>query len=189
MIKNKATRRKKQREVKPIDGKTSRQITFSKRRFGVFKKASELCVLTGAETAVLCESVGRRVFAFGHPSVEHVVDKYLGTKNSSATTETHVNSSCMLEELKKQYLEIEKNKSVNKEESDFWWQQPFDHLGEEELEEYISSMENLRNNLELRANDLRLIRMSSSMLNACNTLNSDDTGSLDEYVACTRILL
>lgn len=201
MIKKKATGKKKQREAKPIDDTLGRQVTFSKRRVGVFKKASELCVLTGAEGAVLCESVGGRVYAFGHPSVEHVVDKFLGTsENNSAATESYVNSSCMHEELKNQYLEItkemeiEKSKSVNviggtndkfnknTEEGDFWWQQPFDHLKEEELEEYISSMEKLMYNLKLRANDLRLIRTSSSMFDASNTLNSNNTGSSDEYL-------
>nr|GEV95430.1 agamous-like MADS-box protein AGL62 [Tanacetum cinerariifolium] len=37
---------------------TSRQVTFSKRRKGLFKKASELCVLTGAKMAILVQSPG-----------------------------------------------------------------------------------------------------------------------------------
>ncbi|KAK1374719.1 hypothetical protein POM88_030912 [Heracleum sosnowskyi] len=205
MIKNKATRGKKQRKVKPIDDTTSRQVTFSKRRVSVFKKASEICVLSGAEAVILCESVGGSVFAFGHPSVEHVVDKYLGNKNSSelsennsAATKIYMNSPCMLEELNKQYLEITKEMEIeknisenminkNKEESDFWWQQPFDHLEEKELEEYISSMEKLKNNLKLKANDMRLIRMSSSMFDANNSLNSNDTGSSDAYLASRNL--
>ncbi|GKA41669.1 agamous-like MADS-box protein AGL62 [Tanacetum coccineum] len=49
------------------------QVTFSKRRTGLFKKASELCVLTGAEMAILVQSPGGHCYAFGHPCV---IDRY-----------------------------------------------------------------------------------------------------------------
>ncbi|KAK4340120.1 hypothetical protein RND71_041582 [Anisodus tanguticus] len=66
--------------------KAKRHVTFSKRRLGLFKKASELCILTGAEIAILVQSLKRqRLFTFGHPSADSVIDRYLNGKSSSST--------------------------------------------------------------------------------------------------------
>ncbi|KAG5610730.1 hypothetical protein H5410_022011 [Solanum commersonii] len=46
------------------------QVTFSKRRAGLLKKASELCTLCGAEIVIVVFSLGDKgVFSFGHPSI------------------------------------------------------------------------------------------------------------------------
>ena len=60
-----------------IPNESSRQVTFSKRRSGIFKKASELCTLCGAEVAIIVFSPGKKVFSFGHPGVEVVVERFL----------------------------------------------------------------------------------------------------------------
>ncbi|KAL0312482.1 UNVERIFIED_CONTAM: Agamous-like MADS-box protein [Sesamum radiatum] len=59
-------------EIKPIQDKSKRHTTFTKRRSGLFKKAQELCGLCGGEGAVITFSKAGNVFGFGHPSVEHV---------------------------------------------------------------------------------------------------------------------
>ncbi|RAL45011.1 hypothetical protein DM860_003770 [Cuscuta australis] len=53
------------------------QVTFSKRRAGVFKKVSELCTLCGVDAAIVVFSPGRKVFSFGHPTVETVLERFL----------------------------------------------------------------------------------------------------------------
>lgn len=53
------------------------QVTFSKRRSGLFKKASELCTLCGVEVAIIVFSPGKKVFSFGHPGVETVVERFI----------------------------------------------------------------------------------------------------------------
>lgn len=53
------------------------QVTFSKRRAGLFKKASELCTLCGAEITIIVFSPGKKAFSFGHPSVESIVERFL----------------------------------------------------------------------------------------------------------------
>lgn len=204
-------RREKRRDIKQIPERNCRHVTLCKRRAGIFKKAGELCVVTGAECAILCESYGGRVYAFGHPNVEYVVDKYLGDKSSSElpekNSETDLNSPCMHEELKKQYseiskeIEIEKSISANatggkNDNSDnvekdidvFWWQQPFEDLEIEELEQYISSMEILMNKVRSRADDLRVIKSSSSMFNAKKTVNSNVTGLSDKNLADKNLI-
>ncbi|KAL0393657.1 UNVERIFIED_CONTAM: Agamous-like MADS-box protein [Sesamum latifolium] len=74
-------------EIKPIQDKSKRHTTFTKRRSGLFKKAQELCGLCGGEGAVITFSKAGNVFGFGHPSVEHVVSRYLADPNSTLVTE------------------------------------------------------------------------------------------------------
>ena len=64
-----------------MENESNLQVTFSKRRSGLFKKASELCTLCGAQLAIVVFSPGRKVFSFGHPSVELVIDRFLNPHN------------------------------------------------------------------------------------------------------------
>lgn len=64
-------------EMMKMKNESNLQVTFSKRRSGLFKKVSELCTLCGAEIAIIVFSPGRKVFSFGHPSVESVLDRFL----------------------------------------------------------------------------------------------------------------
>ncbi|XP_051135415.1 agamous-like MADS-box protein AGL61 [Andrographis paniculata] len=67
--------------LQKIEKESNRQVTFSKRREGVFKKASELCTLTGAEAGVVVFSPGDRAHSFGHPGINLVSDKFLSPEN------------------------------------------------------------------------------------------------------------
>uniref|UniRef100_A0A2P2LGX4 MADS-box domain-containing protein n=1 Tax=Rhizophora mucronata TaxID=61149 RepID=A0A2P2LGX4_RHIMU len=71
------TRGRQKMKMEKISKESNRQVTFSKRKNGLFKKASELSTLCGAETTVIAFSPGQKVFSFGHPSVEMVVDRYI----------------------------------------------------------------------------------------------------------------
>lgn len=51
-------------QIKKIDNATARQVTFSKRRRGLFKKAEELSVLCDADVAVIIFSATGKVFEF-----------------------------------------------------------------------------------------------------------------------------
>ncbi|XP_070012650.1 agamous-like MADS-box protein AGL62 [Nicotiana sylvestris] len=64
-----------------MQNESNLQVTFSKRRAGLFKKASELCTLCGAEIALVVFSPGKKVYSFGHPCVDSVMDRFL-TRNS-----------------------------------------------------------------------------------------------------------
>ena len=78
----KTTQGRQKIDIKKIENISNRQVTFSKRRAGLFKKASELCILSGAQVAIIVKSPGRRTFAFGHPNVDSVIDRYLAGNNS-----------------------------------------------------------------------------------------------------------
>ena len=51
-------------KIKKIDNVTARQVTFSKRRGGLFKKAQELSVLCDAEVALIVFSATGKLFEF-----------------------------------------------------------------------------------------------------------------------------
>ncbi|CAO2813883.1 unnamed protein product [Amaranthus hypochondriacus] len=55
---------------------SSRLVTFTKHRVSLFKKASELTTLCGAELAIIVFSPGRKAYSFGYPSVYSVLDRY-----------------------------------------------------------------------------------------------------------------
>ncbi|WOG98969.1 hypothetical protein DCAR_0418315 [Daucus carota subsp. sativus] len=54
------------REIKKIENVTSRQITFSKRRRGLVKKAHELSVLCDVDVALIIFSPTGRVSQFSN---------------------------------------------------------------------------------------------------------------------------
>ncbi|KAH6793503.1 hypothetical protein C2S52_003980 [Perilla frutescens var. hirtella] len=65
-----------------IENETNLQVTFSKRRAGIFKKASELNTLCGAESAIVAFSPGNKPHSFGHPNVETVANRFLNAGNT-----------------------------------------------------------------------------------------------------------
>jgi MADS-box transcription factor len=53
-------------EIKRIDNATNRQVTFSKRRNGLLKKAYELSVLCDADVAVIMFSPTGKLFEYAN---------------------------------------------------------------------------------------------------------------------------
>ncbi|KAK4402177.1 Agamous-like MADS-box protein [Sesamum angolense] len=68
-----------------IETETNLQVTFSKRRAGLFKKASELSTLCGAEIALLVFSPGNKAHSFGTPAWRQFLKGFL-TKIFHQTT-------------------------------------------------------------------------------------------------------
>nr|XP_043625302.1 MADS-box transcription factor 23-like isoform X3 [Erigeron canadensis] len=69
-------------EMKRIEDKSSRQVTFSKRRSGLFKKARHLSLLCEVDIAVIVFSAGGKLYEFSagasssSNSVEHIISRY-----------------------------------------------------------------------------------------------------------------
>ncbi|KAK9758363.1 hypothetical protein RND81_01G225300 [Saponaria officinalis] len=62
--------------IRRIDNSTSRQVTFSKRRNGLLKKAKELAILCDAEVGVMIFSSTGRLYDFSSSSMKSVIDRY-----------------------------------------------------------------------------------------------------------------
>ncbi|KAF8378025.1 hypothetical protein HHK36_029358 [Tetracentron sinense] len=63
-------------ELKRIENTTSRQVTFSKRRNGLLKKAFELSVLCEAEVALIIFSPTGKAYQFASHDVDRTILKY-----------------------------------------------------------------------------------------------------------------
>ncbi|XP_010919081.1 MADS-box transcription factor 50 [Elaeis guineensis] len=63
-------------EIKRIENATSRQVTFSKRRNGLLKKAFELSVLCDAEVALIVFSPRGKLYEFSSTSMQKTINRY-----------------------------------------------------------------------------------------------------------------
>lgn len=59
-------------EIKRIENSTNRQVTYSKRRNGIFKKASELTVLCDAKVSIIMLSSTGKLHEYISPSTTYV---------------------------------------------------------------------------------------------------------------------
>ncbi|TXG64040.1 hypothetical protein EZV62_011034 [Acer yangbiense] len=162
-------------EMVKMPNESNLQVTFSKRRSGLFKKASELCTLCGAEVAIVVFSPGKKVFSFGHPCVESVVDRFL-TRNPPPTSgtmqliEAHRNAG--VQDLNMQLTQVLNQLEVEKKRGEeltnmrkasqrqFWWQAPIEELNPPQLEQLKNSLEELKKNVAKQAEKL-LIQSSA----------------------------
>ncbi|CAM0902767.1 unnamed protein product [Alopecurus aequalis] len=66
-------------ELKKIENTTSRHVTFSKRRMGLLKKASELAILCDAQVGVIVFSASGKMYEYSSPPwrIANIFDRYL----------------------------------------------------------------------------------------------------------------
>ncbi|XP_026438267.1 agamous-like MADS-box protein AGL61 [Papaver somniferum] len=187
-VKNKKERKpsqgRKKIPIKMIEIKSNRQVTFSKRRNGLFKKASELCVLCGAEVAVIVFSPAGKAYSFGNPQVDSTIKRFLTSHDNNnnnnhqlairpnnvhrhgfsaheqqqlQTQQQYIKVSNQLDLEKKRGVLVEKLKKLNStnDGSDkFWWEIPIDGLSLNELEQMKSAMEELKKTVAKRIEEL-----------------------------------
>nr|VDD18781.1 unnamed protein product [Brassica oleracea] len=68
---------RKKLEIKRIENKSSRQVTFSKRRNGLIEKARQLSVLCDASVALLVVSASGKLYNFSAgDDLVKIVDRY-----------------------------------------------------------------------------------------------------------------
>ncbi|KAL6347495.1 hypothetical protein AAG906_026017 [Vitis piasezkii] len=148
-------------EMTKMTKESNLQVTFSKRRSGLFKKASELCTLCGAETAIIVFSPGKKVYSFGHPCVESIIDRFLMRNplpNSGALQLFEAHRTTNVRNLNVQLtqlaevlnqLEAEKKRGeilgqIRASQGQCWWEAPIDELSLFELQQLKVSMEELK---------------------------------------------
>ncbi|KAM0873050.1 hypothetical protein ACQ4PT_038333 [Festuca glaucescens] len=149
--------------------KNSRQVTFSKRRSGLFKKCSELALLCGAHLAVIVFSEAGNVFALGSPSVDAVLRRYVplpAAANDAGVDEDDdreaLEEMCQAREATAEQVaaEIERMDLIGYKvikaqgERRFWWEADVEALGKAELPEFARSLERLRDNVRRHAEKL-----------------------------------
>lgn len=69
-------------KIRKIDNATARQVTFSKRRRGLFKKAEELSVLCDADVGLIIFSSTGKLFEYASSSMKEILERHnLHSKN------------------------------------------------------------------------------------------------------------
>ncbi|KAK6805571.1 hypothetical protein RDI58_003356 [Solanum bulbocastanum] len=160
-------------EMVKMKNASNLQVTFSKRRAGLFKKASELCTLCGAEIAIVVFSPGDKVFSFGHPSVDTLVERFLGRDLPPPNNDVHnqlivahreagireLNTKLMnLEEV----LQMEKNRGESLQEirrraNGQWWESPIEELNLFQLQHLKEALERLEQKVEKVAQQQKMV--------------------------------
>ncbi|XP_019433137.1 PREDICTED: agamous-like MADS-box protein AGL62 [Lupinus angustifolius] len=149
-------------EMKKITNESNLQVTFSKRRSGLFNKASELSTLCDAQVALVVFSPGNKVFSFGDPSVDAVISRYQmrdqpQNLRNMYFLEAHRNTN--VQELNDKInrinedLEIEKKcsealaKQRKEAQEKFWWASPIEEMNGDQLDQMKLALENLKKNV------------------------------------------
>ena len=157
-----------------VKDNSSRQVTFSKRRTGLFKKANELATLCGAEVTILVFSPGGKPFSFGHPTVESVSNRFLnqdheqpnnvsvGSSNSKAANRLNQQLVDLLKRLQAEKKRGESLEKARKAKGLHKCKMPIiNELGLHELEKMKGSLEELREKVKVRVSEMEA---SSSLL-------------------------
>nr|BAD88436.1 MADS-box transcription factor CgMADS1 [Chara globularis] len=101
-------------EIKRIDNATSRQVTFSKRRNGLLKKAYELSVLCDADIAVIMFSPTGKLFEYANSSMKEILDRYHSCPPEQREKRKFDNTDYLSKEAKRLRHEVELAKQENR---------------------------------------------------------------------------
>ncbi|XP_016447855.1 MADS-box protein AGL42-like [Nicotiana tabacum] len=142
-------------QMKRIENATSRQVTFSKRRNGIMKKAYELSVLCDAEVAVIIFSQKGRLYEFSSSSMQKAIGRYrqytketLINNNSSLEVEHH------MEHLKEETANIAKKIEILEVSKRKLMGQGIGSCSMNELQEIDSQLERSLKNIRARKTQL-----------------------------------
>ncbi|XP_038896633.1 agamous-like MADS-box protein AGL62 [Benincasa hispida] len=164
-------------EIKKLEKKSSKQVTFSKRRVGLFKKASELAILCGVEVAIIVFSPNDKIFCFGHPDVDVLLDRYLtGNLSPPKQAESYIpvaefnrdftDIALEFEAEKKRAAELIRAAENSRKNGGFWWREAVEGMRLKELKEFRSALMNLRAKVAERVEQLTSIRIGGPLLPA-----------------------
>ncbi|CAH2076894.1 unnamed protein product [Thlaspi arvense] len=132
--------------IKRIDNSTSRQVTFSKRRNGLLKKARELAILCDAEVGVIIFSSTGRLYDFSSSSMKSIIERYsdakgeINSENNPASEIKFWQKEAAI--LKRQLHHLQENHRQM--------------MGEELSGLSVADLQKLENQLELSLRDVRM---------------------------------
>ncbi|XP_059288656.1 agamous-like MADS-box protein AGL61 [Lycium ferocissimum] len=153
-MENRQTRGRQKIPMSKIENEDDRCVTFSKRRSGLYKKASELVALCDVDIGIIFFSPTGKPYSFLHPTAEAVIDRFLNP-NSQLSESTHLiavdsrnkvnelnnlgNELMSIEEAARaQALQLDEMK-VNGQKG--WWES-IDQFNKEEVTRYEAWLKN-----------------------------------------------
>ncbi|XP_034919256.1 agamous-like MADS-box protein AGL62 [Populus alba] len=180
MVNKKPTMGRQKIKIEKIAKKSHLQVTFSKRRAGLFKKASELSTLCGVDVAMIVFSPAQKAFSFGHPTVDSMMHRFLTgsrpppppssglhqlieTRRDANVHEQNMQLTQILNQLeaeKKNGEVLDQMRKVNR--SRCCWEAPVEELELHELEQLRGALEELKKTVAKQVNNV-LIQSTSSL--------------------------
>ncbi|XVE85236.1 hypothetical protein DITRI_Ditri17bG0075500 [Diplodiscus trichospermus] len=116
------------------------QVTFSKRRSGLFKKASELCTLCGAQVGIVVFSPGK---------------KLIEAHRNANVRGLNLQLTELLSQLEHEKGHGEELKRMKKaSQNQYWWEAPIEELSLPQLLQLKSAMEEMKINVAKQAEKL-----------------------------------
>lgn len=132
--------------IRRIDNSTNRQVTFSKRRNGLLKKAKELAILCDAEVGLIIFSSTGKLYEFSNTSMKSVIERYTKTKDDCQQLHNPVSELKLwqreAEILRQQLQDLQGNQRQL--------------LGEEISGLGVKELTNLENKLEMSLKGIRM---------------------------------
>ncbi|PWZ08960.1 MADS-box transcription factor 2 [Zea mays] len=112
-------------KIKRIENSTNRQVTFSKRRTGLVKKAREIGVLCDTEVGVVIFSSGGKLYDYCSPrtSLSRILEKYQTNSGKILWGEKHKHQQAV--DLSGRMRELEIGYHQVQHDRDFISQMPF----------------------------------------------------------------
>ncbi|KAJ3678074.1 hypothetical protein LUZ60_001877 [Juncus effusus] len=91
-------------EIKRIENSQNRQVTFSKRKNGIIKKAKEISVLCDCTVSIIIFSSSGKMFEFCSPSTSlpALLEKYQNNSGKKLWDPKHESLSCEIERIRKE---------------------------------------------------------------------------------------
>ncbi|XP_071711276.1 agamous-like MADS-box protein AP1 isoform X2 [Rutidosis leptorrhynchoides] len=157
--------------LKRIENKINRQVTFSKRRSGLLKKAHEISVLCDADVALIVFSTKGKLCEYStNSSMEQILERYerysyAETPHSATHNEPHGNWSMEHAKLQARIDQLHKSQR---------------HLKGEELDSLsLKELQNLEQKLDTALRNVRL-KKNHVMLESISELQKKEKDMQDE---------
>lgn len=98
------------RKIYRIANASARQVTFAKRRRGLFKKAQELSILCEADVALLVFSSTGKLYQYSSSSMKTILDQYiLYSRSIQKDGKPNLEESHDIQKIKQQIKDISQN--------------------------------------------------------------------------------
>ncbi|KAH1228055.1 Agamous-like MADS-box protein AGL62 [Glycine max] len=137
----KKTKGRQKIEMKKMRNESNLRVTFSKRRTGVFKKASELATLCGSG----CRWPTSPPYLGPQQGSLHC-----GLKLSSTHTSTACSNQIAIEKKRTKDL----NHLAKAAEDQFWWARPVESMTDSQLDKYKKMLEEFKRQLKEKRGNL-----------------------------------
>ncbi|XP_009798759.2 agamous-like MADS-box protein AGL29 [Nicotiana sylvestris] len=177
-MEGKKTRGRQKIPMKKIESEDDRYATFSKRRLGLYKKASELVKLCHVDIGIVLFSPTGKPFSFFHPTPEAIIDRFFNpnTQLSESTRLVAANARNKVNQLNNKREVFDNIKEITsahallldkmKESGQEYWWESIEQFNADEVtkfEDWLSTnIFNINNRLKQLENEASSSSSSSS---------------------------